>query len=368
MTTKVHEAYEQVGQSIWLDYIRRSFLQSGELQTLIDQGLRGMTSNPTIFAEAIAKSDDYDDALAELLGQDKSIEEIFETLAVEDIRSAAHLFRPLYDASNGVDGYVSLEVPGSLADDTEGTIEEARRLFTMTNRPNVMIKVPATAAGIPAIATLIGEGININVTLIFSLTHYEAVANAYVEGIEHLLKTQVEPSRVASVASFFVSRVDTAVDEQLDDIGNSDLKGKIGIANAKMAYARYLTIFSSPRWQRLAARGARPQRILFGSTATKNPDYADTLYVDSLLGAKTVNTLPRDTLAAFLDHGKVAAGLTEGLDAAREQLNQLAALGIEIDGLTQTLQQSGVEKFVTAFSEIETAIQQKSKQLHSATA
>lgn len=361
--TKLHEAFETVGQSIWLDFIRRSFIASGELQTLIDAGLRGMTSNPTIFAEAIGQSQDYDETLATLIRQNKSVNEIFETLASEDIRNAADHFRPIYEESEGVDGYVSMEVNANLADDTEATIDEARRLFAMTNRPNIMIKVPATAAGIPAIATLIGEGININVTLMFSLAHYEAVADAYLEGIERLLTTNVDPSRVASVASFFVSRVETAVDKQLDTIGNSTLKGKIGIANAKMAYARYLTLFSSKRWQQLAARGARPQRILFGSTSTKNPAYPDTLYVDGLMGANTVNTLPRDTLDALLDHGTIAPGLTQDLDAARAQITELAILGIDLDAITQELQVVGVRKFVDSFTELQNAIRQKQEQM-----
>jgi len=368
--TKMQEAFEKVGQSIWLDYIRRSFLESGELQKLIDAGLRGMTSNPTIFAEAIAKSSDYDVALATLVGEKKDVDEIYEALAIDDIRNAAQLFRPLHEASAGRDGYVSLEVDSRLADNTEATIEEARRLFAMTNRANVMIKVPATTAGIPAIATLISEGININVTLLFSMRHYEAVANAYLEGIERLLAKNIDPSRVASVASFFVSRVDTVVDKKLDELGGTAtaLKGKIGIANAKMAYVRYLHLFSTRRWQQLAAHGARPQRILFGSTGAKDPAYADTLYVDSLMGANTVNTLPRDTLEALLDHGTVASGLTDNLEAARQQMNRLAALGIDLDAITQELQQAGIEKFATSFQELQQAIEQKSKQLQQATA
>lgn len=366
--TKLHEAFTVVGQSIWIDYIRRSFITSGELQSLIDAGLRGMTSNPTIFGEAIGQSDDYDEPLARLVKQHKSGEEIYEALAVEDIQRAADCFLPLYKASDGLDGYVSLEVNANLADDTEATIEEARRLFAMTSRPNIMIKVPATTAGIPAIATLIGEGININITLLFSLTHYEAVADAYMEGLERLRATQVPLRQVASVASFFVSRVDTAIDKKLAAIGNRELQGKIGIANAKMAYVRYLQLFSSARWRRLAAQGARPQRILFGSTSSKNPAYPDTVYVDGLMGANTVNTLPRDTIAALLDHGTVASGLTTDLDQAREELNQLAALGVDIESVTQELQQEGVRKFVTAFGELQRAIRQKSEQLQRATA
>ena len=360
---KLQEAFAQVGQSIWLDYIHRSFIASGELQRLIDAGLRGMTSNPTIFAEAIGKSADYDDALATLVAQDKTVDEIFEALVTDDIRHAAALFQPLYTASDGLDGYVSLEVNATLANDTEATIVEARRLFAMTNRPNVMIKVPATDAGMPAIATLIGEGIPVNVTLIFSLTHYEAVANAYLEGIERLLTTKLDPRRVASVASFFISRVDTAVDEKLAALGNQELQGQIGIANAKMAYVRYLQLFSSSRWRPLAAAGARPQRLLFGSTGTKNPAYPDTFYVDALMGANTVNTVPRTTLAAFLDHGTITASLTSDLERAREMVNQLAALGIDLDELTQALQKTGVRNFVTSFTELQEAIRQKRAQL-----
>ncbi|MBX3011466.1 MAG: transaldolase [Caldilineaceae bacterium] len=361
--TKLQEAFDQVGQSIWVDYIRRSFIHSGELQALIDAGLRGMTSNPTIFAEAISQNQDYDDALAALVAAGKSDHEIYETLTIDDIRYAADRFLPLYHSSKGRDGYVSVEVDAQLANNTEGTIEEARQLCTMTNRPNIMIKVPATAAGIPAIATLLGEGINVNVTLMFSQAHYEAVANAYLEGLERLITTEVPLSRVASVASFFVSRVDTAVDKKLAALGNTTLQGKIGIANAKLAYVRYLYLFSSPRWRRLAARGARPQRLLFGSTSTKNPKLPDTLYVDQLMGANTVNTVPRETLQALLDHGVIAAGLTEHLDEAREALNQLAALGIDLEQVAQELQDIGVQKFVDSFMELQEAIQQKRQQL-----
>lgn len=357
--TNVQDAFTQVGQSIWLNYIRRSFIASGELQHLIDAGLRGMTSNPTIFAEAIGQSDDYDDALAALVAQDKTVDEIFETLAIDDIRHAAALFQPLYTASDGVDGYVSLEVNALLANDTEATIEEARRLFAMTNRPNVMIKVPATAAGIPAIATLIGEGINVNVTLIFSLAQYEAVAAAYMEGLERLLATKLDPRRVASVASFFISRVDTAVDEKLTALGDQEFQGKIGIANAKMAYVRYLHLFSSARWRRLAAAGARPQRLLFGSTGSKNPAHPDPFYIDALMGANTVNTVPRAALDAFLAHGTVTASLTTDLERAREAVNALAALGIDLDELTQALQETGVRNFVTSFTKLQEAIRHK---------
>lgn len=360
-TTKLQQA-TALGQSIWLDYIRRSFIQSGELQTLIDEGLRGITSNPSIFSEAIVNNADYDDALRDLVADNKSVGQIYEALVIEDIRAAADLLRPVYDESGGNDGYVSIEADPNLAYDTLGTIEEVHHLRSIVDRPNVMYKVPATGAGIPAIATLIGEGININVTLIFSISHYEAVAEAYQRGLEHLVADNGDLSKVASVASFFVSRVDGEIDKKLDETGNQALKGKIGIANAKMAYARYLMLFSSYRWQQLEAHGARPQRILYGSTSTKNPSYPDTLYVDNLMGANTVNTLPRPTLDALRDHGVIASGLTAQMDQARYELNQLAKLGINLEVITQHLQDEGVQKFAKDFSKLSDAISQKREQ------
>ena len=357
--TKLPEVTNKIGQSIWLDYIHRAFIESGELEKLVNDGLRGITSNPSIFEEAITGSSDYDDDLKKLAGTDKTHREIYEALAVEDIQHAADLLYPVYKETEGIDGYISLEASPALAYDTEGTIQEVRHLFTLVDRPNVMIKVPATAAGIPAIATLIGEGININITLMFSLADYEAVSDAYLRGLERLAATGGDLSRVASVASFFVSRVDTAVDEQLDALINKNgasiarqLKGKIGIANAKMAYARYMIVFSSERWQRLAAQGARVQRILFGSTSVKNPEYPDTLYVDNLMGANTINTVPPATLEALRDHGKISSGLTTNLDEAREQLNHLARLGIDLEVITQQLQDDGVIKFAKAFDDL----------------
>jgi transaldolase len=370
MMTKLHEA-ARLGQSIWLDYIRRSFIKSGQLQTLIDAGLRGITSNPSIFNEAISQSDDYDAALQALVSAGKSLDEIYEALVVEDIQQAADLLRPIYDETSGHDGYISLEVSPRLAYDTENTIKEVRHLHKVVNRPNLMIKVPATAAGIPAIATLIGEGININVTLMFSLKDYEAVADAYLRGLERLAGQGGDLNRVASVASFFVSRVDGVVDKQLDTISGDradlarTLKSAIGIANAKLAYVRYLSVFSSERWQRLAALGARPQRVLWGSTSTKSPDLPDTLYADNLMGANTVNTLPPATLDAFRDHGTVASGLTTNLDQAREQLVQLAKLGINLEIITQQLQDEGVQKFSDAFEALMKSIDMKCRELSS---
>ncbi|MEZ4711745.1 MAG: transaldolase [Caldilineaceae bacterium] len=358
--SKLHEIHAEVGQSIWLDYIGRSLINSGELKQMIDDGLRGMTSNPTIFAEAIGESRDYDENVRRLAKEGKAVEEIYEAIAIADVRSAADLFLPIYKESDFTDGFVSLEVNPNLAYDTEGAIEEARRLFAQVNRPNVMIKVPATEAGIPAIATLIGEGININVTLMFSLAHYEAVSDAYLQGMESLIEREVDLGRVASVASFFVSRIDTQVDEQLEARGEDKLLGQIGIANAKMAYARYLTVFSSPRWLRLAKLGAHPQRILFGSTSVKNPAYPETMYVDNLMGANTINTLPRQTIQATQAAATVTSGLTANLEEARRQLVRLGQLGINLEKITADLQAAGVHKFAKSFDELTDAIHKKS--------
>lgn len=359
--TKMHEA-TKLGQSIWLDYMHRTMLKTGELKQLIDAGLRGITSNPTIFEEAIGSGDAYDDAMRKMVEQGKSVGEMYQGLVVEDIRNAADQLRPIYAESKGNDGYVSLEADPNLAYDSWATVEEVHHLRELVDRPNVMFKVPATGAGIPAISQLISEGININITLMFSLNHYEAVADAYLRGLEKRAAKGEELSQVASVASFFVSRVDTLIDKELDKLGQRDLKGKIGIANAKMAYARYLTIFSSERWQQLERQGARPQRILYGSTSTKNPDYPDTLYIDNLMGANTVNTLPRKAIDALMDHGMIASGLTANLDEARRQINQLASLGLNLEVLTQHLQDEGVEKFAKDFSKLSDAIAKKREQ------
>jgi transaldolase len=353
----------QLGQSIWLDFIDREFIKAGKLQELIDAGLRGVTSNPSIFKKAITEGNDYDEAIAALVNSgDSSATSIYEALAIEDIRQTADLFHPTYNETDGADGFVSLEADPELAYDTEETIKEVRRLFQEVDRPNVMIKVPATSAGIPAITTLIGEGININVTLMFSLRDYEAVSAAYLRGLERLLDGGGGVSQVASVASFFVSRVDTAVDEQLDQLADESaqtLKGRIGIANAKMAYLRYLQVFSSPRWQRLAAHDARPQRILYGSTSVKNPDYPDTMYVDELMGVNTVNTVPLATIDAFLERGTVSDALTTKLEEARRQLVQLSQLEIDLERITQQLQDDGVTKFADAFEHLLLAIDEQ---------
>lgn len=366
--TKLNKLYE-MGQSVWFDYIRRSLITSGELKDLVDQGVKGVTSNPAIFEKAIAGSSDYDEDLKQLIKTDKSVDQIYEALAFEDITLATDVLKPVYESTNGKDGYVSLEVSPHLAYDTEKTISEAKRLFETINRPNLMIKVPATPAGIPAITELIGSGVNVNVTLIFGLQNYRALAEAYIAGLEKLAQTGLSTKgghpldKVASVASFFVSRVDTAVDKALDKIGNTDLQGKIAIANAKVAYTEFKTIFSGSRWQQLVDKGARVQRVLWASTGTKNPNYSDTLYVDELIGPDSVNTLPPATLDSFIDHGKITETLTKGLDEARQQLAQLAELGIDLNSVTQKLQEDGVVAFAEPFDALMKSIAEKREKL-----
>jgi transaldolase len=358
---------EKMGQSIWLDYIQRSMITSGELKQLIDIGLRGVTSNPAIFEKAIAGSNDYDEDLKQLIKTDHSIVQIYEALAIKDISLAADQLRGVYDSSGGKDGYVSLEVSPELAYETEETIAEAQRLFETVNRPNVMIKVPATQAGLPAIAELIGCGVNVNVTLIFGLQNYKAVADAYQSGLEKLAATGPAVKgghpidKVASVASFFVSRVDTAVDAELEKMGTGELLGKIAVANSKIAYVEYKRILEQSRWQQLADKGAGMQRVLWASTSTKNPAYPDNLYVDELIGPDTVNTLPPSTLESFMDHGRVAQTLTRGPAEAQNQLTKLADLGIDLEAVTQKLQDDGVVAFARPFKKLLESIAEKCK-------
>ena len=363
---------EKMGQSIWLDYIQRSLITSGELKQMVDKGLRGVTSNPAIFEKAIAGSNDYDDDLKQLIKTDRSIEQIYEALAIKDIELATDTLRGVYDSSNGKDGYVSLEVSPELAYETEKTIAEARRLFETVNRPNVLIKVPATPAGLPAITELIGSGVNVNVTLIFGLENYKAVAAAYQAGLEKLAETGPAVKgghpvdKVASVASFFVSRVDTAVDKELEAIGNTELAGKIAVANSKIAYVVYKNILKQSRWQQLADKGAHGQRVLWASTSTKNPAYPDNLYVDELIGPDTVNTLPPATLESFMDHGRVAETLTRGLPEAQSQVATLADLGVDLNAITQKLQDDGVVAFARPFAKLLESIAEKCKLLKAA--
>src|SRR5882724_1873028 len=352
------------GQSIWLDYIRRNLIRSGELKRLVDEdGLRGVTSNPTIFDKAISGSTDYDMALRALLAADPQapVGNLYEALAIEDIQMAADVLRPVYDATHGDDGYVSFEVSPRLAHDTERTINEAKRLRAAVDRPNVMIKVPATPAGIPAIEELIAEGVSVNVTLMFSMSHYEAVARAYIRGLGRC----ADPSKIASVASFFVSRVDTMVDRALETLATAQaqaktLLGKIAVANSKMVYQRFLQIFHGEGFVALRQRGARVQRPLWASTGTKNPAYSDVLYVENLIGAETVNTLPPETINAFRGHGKIpGATVKEGLDDADRALAQLSSVGIDLNAVTEKLQQDGVASFAASFDQLMAALEKK---------
>ena len=361
-----------LGQSIWLDYIRRDLMASGELRRLIDEdGLRGMTSNPSIFEKAIADSHDYDGDIRAMALGGNGADAIYETLSQRDVESAADQFRPLYDRTDGQDGYVSLEVNPHLAHDTKGTIEEARRLWAALNRPNVLIKVPATANGLPAIQQLIGEGISVNVTLLFGLPRYRQVAEAYIAGIE-ARAAQGEPMKhLASVASFFVSRIDALVDPLLEKLiaqggKEADLakraRGQVAIASAKMAYQIYKEIFASGRFRKLAARGARAQRLLWASTSTKNPDYSDVKYVEALIGPDTVDTAPLETLSAYRDHGEPEARLEQGVEEARRVLERLPELGIDIDKVTRQLEDEGVGKFNKPFDKLMETLTQKSPQ------
>ena len=355
---------QRQGQSVWQDYIRRKLTLSGELKRLIDKdGLQGQTSNPTYFEKAISGSHDYDDALRALAQEGRSVGEIYEALAVEDIQAAADLFRAVYDSLDGADGFVSLEVSPDLAHDTQATVEEARRLFAAVNRPNVMIKVPGTPAGMPAIEQLTSEGINVNVTLLFSLDAHEQAANAYIAGLERRAAAGGDPSRVASVASFFLSRVDTLVDRRLEALIRETedaaararmeaLLGKAAIANAKLAYARFKSIFGGPRFQALREKGARVQRPLWASTGTKNPNYSDIMYIEPLIGPDTVNTMPPATLDAFRDHGVVRPSLEEGLEEVGATLAALAGFGIDMGEVTAQLLDDGVKIFANSFHQL----------------
>ena len=363
--TKLH-ALAEVGQSAWLDYIQRSLITSGGLQGYIDKGLRGITSNPALFEEAIADTHDYDEQIQKLAMQQKSAQEIYEELTVEDARMAADVLRPVFDETGGGDGFFSLEVNPHLAHDTQGTINEAIKLFALVDRPNIMIKVPATQEGVLAFEELIEEGININVTLMFSLAQYDAIAEAYIAAMESRAENVYNLKQIASVASIFVSRLDTKVDKMLDAFVTPKaeaLKGRIGIANAKIVYQHFKQYFQSERWSRLADKGARLQRVLYGSTGTKNPNYSDVMYVENLIGPDTVNTIPPKTLEAFLDHGSIALTLETGLDEAQEQLKRLADLGINLSDVTQDLLDEGVENFIKPYDSLMKTITEKKTSL-----
>jgi transaldolase len=367
--TPIQEA-AKLGQSIWYDNLRRSMLKTGELAKLIEQdGLRGMTSNPSIFEKAIGSSHDYDDAVAELAAKDSSLDDLglFEHLAVEDIQGACDAFRKLYDATGGKDGFVSLEVSPRRAHDTAETVKEAKRLHAAVNRPNVMIKVPGTKEGVPAIQQLIAAGISVNTTLLFAVDAYLAAAEAYISGLEERRARGGDITKVAGVASFFLSRIDTMVDDKLDKLGSpaaAQLKGKTAIANAKLAYADYHALIAGARWKALAAAGAQPQRLLWASTGTKNPAFPKLMYVEALIGKDTVNTIPTDTYNEFRDHGTghVAAKLDQDLDGAIHQLAKLAELGISLREVTDKLLDDGTAAFVKSFDTLLDAV--KSKRTH----
>ncbi len=365
-TTQLHHA----GQSIWYDNIQRSLITNGELAGMIGRGeIRGVTSNPTIFMNAITKSHDYDAGLLPLIGKGMSAEELFVHLAIEDIQMAADLFLPLYTESNGGDGYVSLEVSPTLAHDTQGTVVEAIRLWGLVNRPNLMVKIPATLAGIPAITAVIAEGINVNVTLIFSRQRYATVMDAYMKGLEIRVLRGLPIDRIASVASFFVSRVDSMIDPRLNGLIKSGTDaqvllckaalGKAAIANARLAYADFLQIFATERFSKLRQQGARLQRPLWASTGTKNPNYRDVMYIEELVGADTVNTVPPATLTAFIQHGQVRTSIGENLDAAKQLMVDLTSLGIVMDEVTRLLEEEGVKSFMDSYGVLLKAVESR---------
>ena len=359
-----------LGQSVWSDYLSRQMLQSGKLAKMMEEdAVVGVTSNPTIFQKAIAEGDAYDDQLREILESgEEDPKETFLQLTSHDISDACDLLRKVWDESQGLDGYVSWEVDPTLAYDRDGTVAEARRLHEWIDKPNLYVKIPATEPGLGAIEEMIASGKNINVTLIFSLERHKEVMEAYIHGLERLVESGGDPSQVRSVASFFVSRVDTETDRRLDEIGGDakKLKGKLAVANAKLAYQNYLDAFAGPRWDALEAKGASKQRCLWASTSTKNPDYRDVMYVEELIGPETVNTMPKETIEAFQDHGEVALTLEQDLDEARWLFEQIAEAGVDYDDVTDTLEREGVQKFIDSFTELLEGIETKRSQLVSA--
>jgi transaldolase len=346
-----------LGQSVWIDFLSRDSIRNGPLRALIDEdAVVGATSNPTIFQKAMTAADGaYDDQLRELAAD--GVEQAFWTLAEEDVGEACDAFRSVWDGGLGRDGYVSIEVDPRLAYDTLATFSQAMRLHEQIDRPNLLVKIPATKPGLAAIEDVIAKGRSINVTLIFSLRRYEEVAESYIRGLERLIAEGGDPRKVTSVASFFVSRIDTEADRRLDELAPTlseadELKGKLAVANAKLAYRRYQHIFAGPRWEYLAGKGAKPQRVLWASTSTKNPAYPDTVYVDELIGPDTINTMPEETIRAFQDHGTPRPTLTEGLPEAQAVLDKLAEAGVDYDDVTDTLEREGVEKFEDSFKEL----------------
>ena len=350
--SRLHELSEH-GVSVWIDSLSREMLETGELERLHrEDAVVGVTSNPTIFEKALSTGDWYDEQLRAVLDTTDDTREVFFELAIEDIKRACDLLRPVWDRTDGIDGFVSLEVDPDLAYDRDATFEQVKEFSERVDRKNLYVKIPATEPGLGAIEDSIAAGRAINVTLIFSLERHAAVAEAYIRGLERLVEAGGDPTHVVSVASFFVSRVDTEADRRLEEVGREDLQGRLAVDNAKLAYQHYLETFSGSRWEALAAAGARPQRCLWASTSTKNPAYRDVLYVEELIGADVVNTMPLETVQAFQDHGEVRETLTEGVDEARALLDELAAAGVDYDDVTDTLEREGVQKFSDSFASL----------------
>jgi transaldolase len=365
--SRLHELAAR-GQSIWFDTLSRDLVRTGELERMMkDDAVTGVTSNPSIFQKALSSGDAYDDDMKKLLEDTDDPTEIFFSLALQDIREACDVLKPAYDASDGADGYVSMEVEPGLAYDTERTFDQARWIANEVERPNLMVKIPATKPGLPAIEDSIAHGTSINITLIFSLERYKAVVEAYLRGLERLVASGGDPSSIASVASFFVSRVDTEADKLLEAAGATELQGKLAVANAKLAYAHYLESFSGPRWEFLEGKGATKQRCLWASTSTKNPDYRDVLYVEELIGPETINTMPLETIKAFQDHGEIRGDtVLEGVDEARRLLEQLREARVSYDDVVETIEAEGVDKFNDAFEQILDGIRAKRSALAAA--
>jgi len=349
------------GQSVWFDTLSRQLVESGELKRMMEEdAVTGVTSNPTIFQKAISHGDAYDEQLKACLEETTDDKEIFFQLALDDIRDACDVLRPAWEASNGGDGFVSMEVEPGIAYDTQKSFDQAMWIHEQVDKPNLMVKIPGTAAGLPAIEDAIAHGRSINITLIFSLERYKAVVEAYLRGLERLIASGGDPSKVASVASFFVSRVDTEADKRLEALGNTKLQGKLAIANAKLAYQHYLKTFDGPRWEFLAGKGARTQPCLWASTSTKNPGYRDVIYVEELIGPDTVNTMPLETIEAFQDHGEVRGDtVLEGVDEAEKLLVELRDAGVDYDDVVETLEAEGVQKFADSFDELLEGIHSK---------
>jgi transaldolase len=359
MSSRLHQL-SALGQSVWIDYLSRDLIESGALAKAVDKdAVVGVTSNPSIFEKALAHGHAYDEQIA---GSDADARSVFLELAMRDVAAACDLLRPVWNRTRGGDGYVSIEVDPSLADDTAATIEQATHFHQAIARPNLMVKIPATDAGVPAIEEMTARGYAINVTLIFSLTRHAQVAEAYLRGLERLVASGGDPGRIHSVASFFVSRVDTEADRRLAQAGRDDLEGRLGIANAKLAYQQYKRLFRGERWGALSAHGATAQRCLWASTSVKDPSLRDTLYVEELIGPETISTMPEETIRAFQDHGRVESRLEAELDEARSLFDELAAVGVDYDDVTATLEHEGIEKFVASFDEVLQRIGEKRRQ------